>query len=164
MKDVVEDNLNQMKEVVEVEKTNSDALADFSLIGAENSALKQKKLPWLRNVLEESVEEMQKEEKKDEEKEEGLLELLKKMMKMPWSSFPPEREPLHGDTDDDDETDSDEESDNSSNEDRDDSSDEENDDSSSEESDDSSNEESEDYSDEEMSDDSGFDEDMEEDV
>ena len=95
--DPIPDNPNQMKEVVE----------------ENNSALKQKKLPWLWKGQEESAEETQKEEKKKEEEKEE---------KMPWSSFPPEREPLHGDTDDDnDETDSEEESDDSSDEESDDS-------------------------------------------
>ena len=112
--DPIPDNPNQMKEVVEEETVRTNSNADFLAIGENNSALKQKKLPWFWKGQEELAGETQKEEKKKEEEKEEE--------KIPWSSFPLERQPLHGDTDDNNnETDSDEESDDSSDEESDDS-------------------------------------------
>jgi len=104
--DPIPDDPNKLKEVVveETVRNNSDALAHL-VDGEKNWALKQKKLPWMWKGKEKSAAEMQKEEKKEDEEEE-------KEKKVPWSSFPLERGPLHVD-DEETEGSSDEESEDS---------------------------------------------------
>merc|ERR1711990_191614 len=95
--DPIPDDPNQLKEVVveETVRNNSDALAHL-VVGEKNWALKQKKLPWMWKGKEKSAAEMQEEKEK----------------KVPWSSFPLERGPLHVD-DEETEGSSDEESEDS---------------------------------------------------
>ena len=102
---IPDDPNQQLKEVEVAEETvrnNSNAVAHSvpGLVGDEKSwALKQKMLPWFWKGKEESAEETQEEEEEKEEK------------KVPWSSFPLERKPLHDTDDEETEVNSDEESD-----------------------------------------------------